>query len=102
MPSDRDIGAARGALRVFRCLYEREYRTVEIAEAVGLSQPTVQVHLTTLREEGVPLIARRRGRTVSWRVDRIALYDLWADREDRDRRRDPHRPEETDDGSAIE
>lgn len=85
MTNDRELGAVDGALRVFRCVYAREYRTAEIADAVGLSQQTVQAHLNALRDHDVPMIKRQTGRSVSWRIDRIALYDAWADIDDRDR-----------------
>jgi protein-tyrosine-phosphatase/DNA-binding transcriptional ArsR family regulator len=72
--------AHAGRLAVFRLLMRRApqaVRPTEIAEALGLRQNTLSVHLATLTRAGL-LTAERRGRAIFYRLDRARIAGLIA------------------------
>lgn len=72
--------AHSGRLAVFRLMMRRApqaVRPTEIAEALGLRQNTVSVHLATLTRAGL-LTAERRGRAILYRLDRARIAGLLA------------------------
>jgi predicted transcriptional regulator len=64
--------ADESRLTIFRLLHEREYTVGDLAEKIGLTEPTVSHHLAKLREAGL-LTLRMAGNQRFYRVNERGL-----------------------------
>lgn len=65
--------ASESRLNVLLLFLDGQERTVnQIAEAIGLAQPTTSEHLAIMKASGV-LVSHRRGKEVYYRPDRVRI-----------------------------